>query len=74
MTKLNDKQNKALFWLLLIVWLMSIVIGIDITSFLIDGGYLFDNKLRHLGIVLYWMFIGGCGAWLDKFYSNRKNK
>lgn len=66
MKKLNNKQNKILFWLVFFVWIAFVCMGTGITAYLIDGGYLFDSRWGQLGIILYWMLVGACGVYIDK--------
>ncbi len=47
-------------------------VGMDVTSYLIDGGYLFDNSWGQCSIVVYWMLIGMGMVYTDKLRSNRK--
>ena len=58
MKKLNNKQKKVLFWILWGVLIVLLSVGMDVTSYLIDGGYLFDNSWGQCSIVVYWMLIG----------------
>ncbi len=72
MKKLNNKQKKVLFWILWGVLIALLSVGMDVTSYLIDGGYLFDNSWGQCSIVVYWMLIGMGMVYTDKLRSNRK--
>ena len=72
MKKLNNKQKKVLFWILWGVLIALLSVGMDVTSYLIDGGYLFDNSWGQCSIVVYWMLIGVGMVYTDKLRSNRK--
>ncbi len=72
MKKLNNKQKKVLFWILWGVLIALLIVGMDVTSYLIDGGYLFDNSWGQCSIVVYWMLIGMGMVYTDKLRSNRK--
>ena len=72
MKKLNNKQKKVLFWILWGVLIVLLCVGMDVTSYLIDCGYLFDNSWGQSGIVVYWMLIGMGMVYTDKLRSNRK--
>lgn len=72
MKKLNNKQKKVLFWILWGVLIALLSVGMDVTSYLIDGGYLFDNRWGQFGIAVYWMLIGMGMVYTDKLRSNRK--
>ena len=72
MKKLNNKQKKVLFWILWGVLIALLSVGMDVTSYLIDGGYLFDNRWGQFGIAVYWMLIGVGMVYTDKLRSNRK--
>lgn len=72
MKKLNNKQKKVLFWILWGVLIVLMSVGMDVTSYLIDGGYLFDNSWGQCSIVVYWMLIGMGMVYTDKLRSNRK--
>ena len=72
MKKLNNKQKKVLFWILWGVLIVFLSVGMDVTSYLIDGGYLFDNSWGQCSIVVYWMLIGMGMVYTDKLRSNRK--
>lgn len=72
MKKLNNKQKKVLFWILWGVLIALLSVGMDVTSYLIDGGYLFDNRWGQFGIAVYWVLIGMGMVYTDKLRSNRK--
>ena len=72
MKKLNNKQKKVLFWILWGVLIALLSVGMDVTSYLIDGGYLFDNSWGQCSIVVYWRVIGLGMVYTDKLRSNRK--
>ena len=72
MKKLNNKQKKVLFWILWGVLIVLLSVGMDVTSYLIDGGYLFDNSWGQCSIVVYWMLIGMGMVYTDKLRPNRK--
>ena len=72
MKKLNNKQKKVLFWILWGVLIALLSVGMDVTSYLIDGGYLVDNSWGQCSIVVYWMLIGMGMVYTDKLRSNRK--
>ena len=72
MKKLNNKQKKVLFWILWGVLIALLSVGMDVTSYLIDGGYLFDNSWGQCSIVVYWMLIGMGLVYTDKLRPNRK--
>lgn len=72
MKKLNNKQKKVLFWILWGVLIALLGVGMDVTSYLIDGGYLFDNSWGQCSIVVYWMLIGMGMVYTEKLRSNRK--
>lgn len=72
MKKLNNKQKKVLFWILWGVLIALLSVGMDVTSYLVDGGYLFDNRWGQFGIAVYWMLIGMGMVYTEKLRSNRK--
>lgn len=72
MKKLNNKQKKVSFWILWGVLFALLSVGMDVTSYLIDGGYLFDNRWGQFGIAVYWVLIGMGMVYTDKLRSNRK--
>ena len=72
MKKLNNKQKKVLFWILCGVLFALLSVGMDVTSYLIDGGYLFDNRWGQFGIAVYWMLIGVGMVYTEKLRPNRK--
>lgn len=72
MKKLNNKQKKVLFLILWGVLIALLSVGMEVTSYLIDGGYLFDNSWGQCSIVVYWMLIGMGMVYTDKLRSNRK--
>ena len=72
MKKLNNKQKKVLFWILWGVLIALLSVGMDVTSYLIDGGYLFDNRWGQFGIAVYWVLIGMGMVYTDKLRPNRK--
>lgn len=72
MKKLNNKQKKVLFWILWGVLIALLSVGMDVTSYLIDGGYLFDNSWGQCSIVVYWMLIGMGLVYTEKLRPNRK--
>lgn len=72
MKKLNNKQKKVLFWILWGVLIALLGVGMDVTSYLIDGGYLFDNSWGQFGIAVYWMLIGMGMVYTEKLRPNRK--
>lgn len=72
MKKLNNKQKKVLFWILWGVLIVHLGVGMDVTSYLIDGGYLFDNRWGQFGIAVYWTLIGMGMVYTEKLRSNRK--
>lgn len=72
MKKLNNKHKKVLFWVSWIVLIVLVCVGFDITSYLTDGGYLFDNRWGQFGVGVYWMLIGMCMVFTEKLRPNRK--
>lgn len=72
MKKLNNKQKKVLFRILWGVLIVLMSVGMEVTSYLIDGGYLFDNSWGQCGIVVYWMLIGMGLVYTEKLRPNRK--
>lgn len=72
MKKLNNKQKKVLFWILWGVLIVLMSVGMDVTSYLIDGGYLFDNSWGQCSITVYWMLIGMGLVYTEKLRPNRK--
>lgn len=72
MKKLNNKQKKVLFWILWGVLIVLLSVGMDVTSYLIDGGYLFDNSWGQCSITVYWMLIGMGLVYTEKLRPNRK--
>lgn len=72
MKKLNNKQKKVLFWILWGVLIALMIVGMDVTSYLIDGGYLFDNSWGQCSIVVYWVLIGMGMVYTEKLRPNRK--
>lgn len=72
MKKLNNKQKKVLFWILWGVLIALLSVGMEVTSYLIDGGYLFDNSWGQCSITVYWMLIGMGLVYTEKLRPNRK--
>lgn len=72
MKKLNNKQKKVLFWILWGVLIVLMSVGMEVTSYLIDGGYLFDNSWGQCSITVYWMLIGMGLVYTEKLRPNRK--
>lgn len=71
----KTNKNKIVFFSLWAVWCFFLVLGEEITGYLmLQYGYLAFSRLCVIGICIYWMLLGYSLHYIDKWNPFRTKK